>query len=166
MDDVDDDDGYSRPAATEATQSHPAAPFTHGDLAESYDDYLRRFLLPRFTRLAALRLDRSEPVPPLSWVARDDRDRYHNYLDGDFGADGGGGFGAVPASGVAVACLTERTAGDGEEAECTVCLEGYETGQAVRRMPCGHEFHEGCIFGWLRVSHLCPLCRFALPAEF
>uniref|UniRef100_A0A0A8Y3I5 RING-type domain-containing protein n=1 Tax=Arundo donax TaxID=35708 RepID=A0A0A8Y3I5_ARUDO len=32
-------------------------------------------------------------------------------------------------------------------------------------MPCSHGFHERCIMGWLRVSRLCPLCRFALPAE-
>ncbi|OEL34974.1 hypothetical protein BAE44_0004008 [Dichanthelium oligosanthes] len=32
-------------------------------------------------------------------------------------------------------------------------------------MPCSHSFHEGCIFSWLAVSRLCPLCRFALPAE-
>ncbi|TVU50810.1 hypothetical protein EJB05_02200, partial [Eragrostis curvula] len=51
------------------------------------------------------------------------------------------------------------------KAECAVCLEGYEAGETLRTMPCSHGFHERCIFGWLRVSRLCPLCRFAMPAE-
>ncbi|GJN28351.1 hypothetical protein PR202_gb16461 [Eleusine coracana subsp. coracana] len=87
-----------------------------------------------------------------------------------------GGFGAVPAAGEAIAALPKSTVG-GEESqqqhaargkatnECAVCLEGYEIGQALRRMPCSHEFHEDCIFDWLRVSRMCPLCRFKLPAE-
>jgi hypothetical protein len=45
-----------------------------------------------------------------------------------------------------------------------VCLEAYEAGDTLRTMPCAHGFHESCIFEWLRVSRLCPLCRFALPA--
>ncbi|CAO2140812.1 unnamed protein product [Urochloa humidicola] len=75
-------------------------------------------------------------------------------------------FGAVPASGDAMAALPETTVGEGEaaEEECAVCLEGYEAGDKLRTMPCVHGFHEHCIFGWLAVSRLCPLCRFALPA--
>ncbi|TVU50811.1 hypothetical protein EJB05_02201, partial [Eragrostis curvula] len=86
----------------------------------------------------------------------------------DGGAYGNGGFGAVPASGVAIAGLPERAVGESEaagKAECAVCLEGYEAGDVLRTMPCSHGFHESCIFGWLRVSRLCPLCRFAMPAE-
>ncbi|CAN6362211.1 unnamed protein product [Urochloa humidicola] len=78
-----------------------------------------------------------------------------------------GGFGAVPASEEAMAALPEMTVGEGEatEEECAVCLVTYEAGDALRTMPCAHAFHEHCIFGWLAVSHHCPLCRFALPAE-
>ncbi|RLM69938.1 hypothetical protein C2845_PM17G01630 [Panicum miliaceum] len=93
--------------------------------------------------------------------------------DGGYGDDGGdyrnGGFGGVPASDEVIAALpVETTAGEGEgEArgkECAVCLEAYEAGDTLRTMPCAHGFHERCIFEWLRVSRLCPLCRFALPA--
>ncbi|XP_062183180.1 LOW QUALITY PROTEIN: uncharacterized protein LOC133887254 [Phragmites australis] len=78
-----------------------------------------------------------------------------------------GGFGAVPASGVAIAGLPETTAGESEASgeECAACLEGYEAGGTLKTMPCSHDFHERCIFGWLRVSRLCPLCRFVLPAD-
>ncbi|CAD6258375.1 unnamed protein product [Miscanthus lutarioriparius] len=92
--------------------------------------------------------------------------------DGDADADAHGGFGfgfgavPVPASGVAIACLPETTVGEARErGECAVCLEEYEAGDALRTMPCAHGFHERCIFGWLRLSRLCPLCRFALPPE-
>nr|CAB3459324.1 unnamed protein product [Digitaria exilis] len=88
----------------------------------------------------------------------------------DDGAYSNGGFGAVPASEEAIAALPETTVGecDGEtrekEAECVVCLEDYQAGDKLRTMPCSHGFHERCILPWLRVSRLCPLCRFALPA--
>ncbi|CAL4911679.1 unnamed protein product [Urochloa decumbens] len=75
-----------------------------------------------------------------------------------------GGFGAVPASEEAIAALPETTVGEATEEECAVCLEAYKAGDTLRTMPCAHGFHESCIFQWLRVSRLCPLCRFALPA--
>ncbi|CAL5098371.1 unnamed protein product [Urochloa decumbens] len=97
---------------------------------------------------------------------------YDEDIDAGVGADDDayayGGFGAVPASGDAVAALPvpETTVGEGEatEEECAVCLEAYEAGDTLRTMPCSHGFHEHCIFGWLAISRLCPLCRFALPA--
>lgn len=79
-----------------------------------------------------------------------------------------GGFGAIPASSKAIAALPKTTVGEEsparERAECAVCMDGYEAGQALRTMPCSHEFHESCISDWLRVSGMCPLCRFKLPA--
>ncbi|GJN07036.1 hypothetical protein PR202_ga24825 [Eleusine coracana subsp. coracana] len=136
--------------------------------------------MARFARLSTVRLDRSAPIPPLVWTTGLDNRGLYYVQDGDFSVDDNSGFGAVPASGVAIACLPETTAGEGEEAECAsqqqhargkaddecaVCLEGYKIGQALRTMPCSHEFHESCIFDWLRVSRMCPLCRFKLPAE-
>ncbi|CAM0950307.1 unnamed protein product [Alopecurus aequalis] len=76
-----------------------------------------------------------------------------------------GGFGAVPASGRAISDLPEITVGEAREKDCSVCMEVFREGESLRRMPCAHAFHEGCISDWLRVSRLCPLCRFALPTH-
>nr|CAB3446668.1 unnamed protein product [Digitaria exilis] len=68
----------------------------------------------------------------------EDRDAAHRH-----GCSGG-----VPASGEAILNLRETSM---DEGECSVL------------MPCSHWFHEHCIFSWLQISHVCPLCRFALP---
>ncbi|KAF0896550.1 hypothetical protein E2562_024401 [Oryza meyeriana var. granulata] len=76
-----------------------------------------------------------------------------------------GGFGAVPASSTAVADLQEAPASETRELSCAVCLEDFEAGEKLKRLPCSHCFHGSCTLDWLRVRHLCPLCRFALPTE-
>ncbi|KAF0890147.1 hypothetical protein E2562_038250 [Oryza meyeriana var. granulata] len=84
----------------------------------------------------------------------------------DEDAAGGNGFGgATPASSMAMVSLPEMTVEDekGEQGECPVCLQGFEEGHKLRKMPCvdSHCFHEQCIFNWLLISRHCPLCRFA-----
>ncbi|KAF0896551.1 hypothetical protein E2562_024402 [Oryza meyeriana var. granulata] len=79
-----------------------------------------------------------------------------------------GGFGAVPATSEAIAGLREARLDDEamiREEECAVCMEDFEAGDKLRAMPCSHCFHERCIFDWLRVSGICPLCRHRLPTE-
>ncbi|CAN6330485.1 unnamed protein product [Urochloa humidicola] len=84
--------------------------------------------------------------------------------DAEVGADDAyayGGFSAIPAWGDAIAALPETTVGEGEkvvEEECAVCPESYEARDTLRMMPCALAYHEHCIFGWLVVSRLCPLC--------
>ncbi|KAI4996997.1 hypothetical protein ZWY2020_052339 [Hordeum vulgare] len=77
----------------------------------------------------------------------------------------GGGFGAVPASDKAIDELEEAAVGNTREAECVVCLETFKEGDDISKLPCSHGFHKSCISDWLRVSCLCPQCRFALPAD-
>eukprot|EP01051_Picozoa_sp_SAG22_P002211 SAG22_NODE_97_length_20760_cov_43.302850_13_plen_285_part_00 len=45
-------------------------------------------------------------------------------------------------------------------AECYVCLDTYQPGDRIRRLPCKHEFHVGCVDKWLLDVHCtCPTCR-------
>ncbi|WVZ83816.1 hypothetical protein U9M48_030916 [Paspalum notatum var. saurae] len=75
----------------------------------------------------------------------------------------------VPASGKAIWELHAPAWGEASEEDrrrgCVVCLEGLEVGQNLRMVPCGHSFHELCIFKWLVVHRLCPICQFAMPSE-
>lgn len=43
--------------------------------------------------------------------------------------------------------------------ECAICLEKYQRRERVRRLPCGHEFHVGCIDPWLVLRAVCPICK-------
>ncbi|CAN6325777.1 unnamed protein product [Urochloa humidicola] len=81
------------------------------------------------------------------------------YADGQPMVDDDAYANGVPASEEVMAALPETTTvGEGETTkECA-----YEAGDVLRTMPCSHGFHESCIFQWLRVSRLCPLCRFAM----
>lgn len=46
--------------------------------------------------------------------------------------------------------------------ECAVCYVGFEDGDELKVLPCGHaQFHLGCIRTWLERSPTCPLCRCA-----
>jgi len=41
---------------------------------------------------------------------------------------------------------------------CVVCLSDFDDGQSLRRLPCCHMFHQGCIDEWLSRRKSCPLC--------
>ncbi|KNA06624.1 hypothetical protein SOVF_179290 [Spinacia oleracea] len=45
---------------------------------------------------------------------------------------------------------------------CSICLEGWEKGDDVKILPCGHYFHPACADEWLFTNRFCPLCRFEL----
>jgi len=48
----------------------------------------------------------------------------------------------------------------GADAEsCAVCLNDFEDGDVMRRLPCGHAFHCACVDNWLKRNKACPLCR-------
>ncbi|CAN6362218.1 unnamed protein product [Urochloa humidicola] len=79
-------------------------------------------------------------------------------------------FYGVPASKKAMMDLYTPTWGETAMREdghagCAVCLEGLETDQKLRMMPCHHTFHQLCIFKWLYVNRVCPICQFALPSD-
>lgn len=50
--------------------------------------------------------------------------------------------------------------------ECVICLGSCEACEDTdvlkenwRRLRCGHQFHEHCIFQWLKKAQQCPMCR-------
>ncbi|KAK1278780.1 NEP1-interacting protein-like 1 [Acorus gramineus] len=56
----------------------------------------------------------------------------------------------------------DRSGADEEEEEeevCPVCLQNFVVGEEIKSTPCGHRFHEECIFRWMESSRTCPMCR-------
>jgi len=48
-----------------------------------------------------------------------------------------------------------------EEEECPICLDEFHRGVEIKRLPCSHQFHEACLFTWLRHKDgngVCPVC--------
>ena len=57
--------------------------------------------------------------------------------------------------------------------ECAVCLVAFESGEKIKTLPCGHEFHLKCVDAWMLAKKpavvgegtlpkprpTCPLCK-------
>ena len=41
--------------------------------------------------------------------------------------------------------------------ECSICLE--VNNNKIIKTACNHEFHEKCLFEWMKISMACPICR-------
>lgn len=67
-----------------------------------------------------------------------------------------------------IQALTSLTFSEGALSErdtsCSVCLCEFEEGDRLRKLPCGHHFHQSCIDEWLRRSKKCPLCNGPIDA--
>eukprot|EP00927_Polykrikos_kofoidii_P066152 TRINITY_DN617_c1_g1_i1.p1 TRINITY_DN617_c1_g1~~TRINITY_DN617_c1_g1_i1.p1 ORF type:complete len:255 (+),score=27.90 TRINITY_DN617_c1_g1_i1:102-866(+) len=47
----------------------------------------------------------------------------------------------------------------GEDMECSICIGSYVEGEEIRKLMCGHHFHQECVDLWLmRHQNRCPLC--------
>ena len=53
-------------------------------------------------------------------------------------------------------------ANDDAMRSCSICLEEYTRGDAVRTLPCLHCFHAPCVDHWLRDHNTCPVCKHSL----
>ncbi|EDQ91148.1 uncharacterized protein MONBRDRAFT_3618, partial [Monosiga brevicollis MX1] len=45
---------------------------------------------------------------------------------------------------------------------CPICLDDFEAGQQIRRLPCLDVFHRHCVDRHFESSTICPLCRYDL----
>ena len=43
--------------------------------------------------------------------------------------------------------------------QCSVCMEDFNCGELVRKLPCQHLYHTDCIVPWLKIHATCPICR-------
>jgi len=41
--------------------------------------------------------------------------------------------------------------------ECVICLEEFEVGTAIARLPCLCYFHRACIDSWFKKGRACPV---------
>ena len=48
---------------------------------------------------------------------------------------------------------------------CCICITDINKGELTIMLPCGHLFHDSCLFSWLKKHNTCPICRFELPPE-
>jgi hypothetical protein len=72
-----------------------------------------------------------------------------------------GGFTVPPAKEEVVDKMTTITThGGGDPADqCSICLQDYKRGDALRKLQCGHHFHVVCVDQWLAHSGQCPVCK-------
>lgn len=52
-----------------------------------------------------------------------------------------------------------------QDYRCAVCMENYETSDAVYVLPCAHYFHLTCGEGWLADHNACPICKVKVTAS-
>jgi len=50
-----------------------------------------------------------------------------------------------------------------EEKSCCICLDDFQDGEDIRRLPCFHIFHQDEIDKWLREHNSCPICKTPIP---
>lgn len=52
--------------------------------------------------------------------------------------------------------------GSGDDIVCSICLDTFADDVLVMKLPCGHEFHDGCAQDWFArkgMGSTCPNCQ-------
>lgn len=49
-----------------------------------------------------------------------------------------------------------------EAKSCSICLEPFCVNDAIKILPCLHQYHESCVDKWLRTRAECPVCKFSI----
>jgi len=55
--------------------------------------------------------------------------------------------------------LIRYEGGENRATECMICLADFDNNDQLRRLPCGHVYHQPCIDEWLHRCTDCPLCK-------
>ncbi|GLJ24374.1 hypothetical protein SUGI_0465300 [Cryptomeria japonica] len=76
-----------------------------------------------------------------------------------------GSRGAPPAARSAVDNLERQIIESSRDFLCCICQTTLLAGEKCVRMPCNHEYHEGCILQWLETSNSCPACKYELQTD-
>ncbi|KAG3185088.1 hypothetical protein PC128_g13428 [Phytophthora cactorum] len=68
-----------------------------------------------------------------------------------------------PAAAPLEPCPAGQDCGDASDdsSECPICC-GDLADDITLRLPCGHNYHAGCVRVWLNLQHTCPVCRLQL----
>ena len=75
------------------------------------------------------------------------------------------GAGPPPAQATSIESLPDVKVSQAlvdNETDCTVCQEFFVLDEEVKKLPCEHHFHSGCIVPWLKLHNSCPICRVSI----
>ena len=80
--------------------------------------------------------------------------------------DMGNKNGQPPASKASIEAMKSVEIGeDNKDGECVICLEEWEYGAIVRKMPCKHRFHDNYVEKWLKIHGNCPVYTYEMPVD-
>lgn len=74
-------------------------------------------------------------------------------------------YNEAAASMVCGPCGPAATSANACDETCMICQDDYQLNDTLRKLRCGHCFHQACVDPWLLQSDLCPVCRKTIDTE-